>query len=109
MNNLILVQQDSGEFLLQGELTFSNINRKTVDILNNYAQPRRLIIDLVQIDRADSAGLALLIEWIKKAAKNQQQICFKNIPEQLVSLAALSGFDRSDFFIKHCKNQSTHG
>jgi len=109
VTNLTLIKQDSGEFLLQGELTFSNINKKTVEIIKNHAQIPHLIIDLVQIDRADSAGLAFLIEWIKNAVKNKQQICFKNIPEQLLALAALSGFDRSDFFIKHCTNHSLHG
>lgn len=109
MNQLTLVQQDSGELLLQGELTFDSINKKTSNILKNYRQKPHLVIDLVQIERADSAGLALLIEWIKQALKNNQKICFKNIPEQLLALAALSGFDRSDFFIKHCNNQSSHG
>ncbi len=109
MNKLTLSQQDSGEFLLQGELTFDSINKHTVDILKNQPKKPHLIIDLAAVERADSAGLALLIEWLKKAAKNNQQICFKNMPEQLLALATLSGIDHADFFIKHCSNQSSHG
>jgi phospholipid transport system transporter-binding protein len=109
VNTLTLTRQDSGEFLLQGELTFHSINKNTVDILKNHSKTPHLIIDLIDIERADSAGLALLIEWIKRALKNNQQLCFKNIPEQLLALAALSGIDRSDFFIKHCIKQTKHG
>jgi phospholipid transport system transporter-binding protein len=53
---------------------------------------------LSRVTNADSAGLALLIEWIKYTRSNRISLHFKNIPEQLLSLAKLSGFDQSSHF-----------
>jgi len=50
-------------------------------------------IDLQAVERADSAGVALLIEWQRAASKQQQTICFQNIPSQMRAIARLSGVD----------------
>jgi len=102
VDEIKLLKQDSGEYELHGELTFSRIDKNTARLLQNQTQTRHLVINLKPVKRADSAGLALLIEWIKQSMRHQQKICFKNIPEQLTALAVLSGFDNSDYFIQNC-------
>ncbi|WP_198244775.1 STAS domain-containing protein [methane-oxidizing endosymbiont of Gigantopelta aegis] len=106
MDNIKLLKQDSGEYKLHGELTFNRIDKNTARLLQNLTQTKHLVIDLSPVKRADSAGLALLIEWIKQSVRHQQKICFKNIPEQLTALAALSGFDNSDYFIQNCTTKA---
>jgi hypothetical protein len=39
-----------------------------------------------------------MIEWIKYSRQNRTQLSFKNIPEQLLNLAKLSGFDQTSHF-----------
>jgi phospholipid transport system transporter-binding protein len=55
-------------------------------------------INLSHVVCTDSAGLALMIEWIKYTRQHRIQLRFKNIPEQLRNLAKLSGFDKSSHF-----------
>lgn len=52
-----------------------------------------IIIDLKNVERADSAGVALLIEWQRAARQQQQTILFQNIPSQMLAIARLSGVD----------------
>jgi phospholipid transport system transporter-binding protein len=49
-----------------------------------------LEIDLANVPEGDSAGLALLIEWLRLARQRQQRVHFKNVPAQIAALARIS-------------------
>jgi phospholipid transport system transporter-binding protein len=51
-------------------------------------------IDLQAVERADSAGVALLIEWQRQAHRRQQDLRFQNTPSQMLAIARLSGVDK---------------
>jgi phospholipid transport system transporter-binding protein len=48
------------------------------------------VIDLAGVKASDSAGLALLIEWLSVAKGSNRSLRFENIPSQLQQLARLS-------------------
>ena len=48
------------------------------------------VIDLAAVTASDSAGLALLIEWLSVAKGANQALRYENIPCQLEQLARLS-------------------
>ncbi len=50
----------------------------------------RSVIDLAGVTASDSAGLALLIEWLSVAKAAGRSLRFENIPSQLQQLARLS-------------------
>lgn len=50
-----------------------------------------LTIDLEQVTQADSAGLALLIEWLRQARKANVSLTFANIPPQMQVLIRVNG------------------
>ena len=43
----------------------------------------QIIIDLSDAGRTDSAGIALLLEWVETARKQSLQIKFTNLPSQM--------------------------
>jgi len=47
-------------------------------------------VDLAGVTVSDSAGLALLIEWLSVAKNAGRELKFENIPTQLQQLARLS-------------------
>jgi len=51
---------------------------------------RAAVIDLAGVTASDSAGLALLIEWLSVAKAAGRALRFENIPSQLQQLARLS-------------------
>jgi phospholipid transport system transporter-binding protein len=48
------------------------------------------VIDLAGVTASDSAGLALLIEWLSVAKGANRTLRYENIPTQLQQLARLS-------------------
>lgn len=99
MNKLQIIEQDKGVFVLDGDLTFSSIDKDTVKSLTFLTSAKEVTLDLSRVQLTDSAGLALMIEWIKYARSKRTQTVFKNIPEQLRNLAKLSGLDKMSSLI----------
>lgn len=50
-----------------------------------------LQVDLSKVERADTSGLAWLLNLVKDLSKTQVEVRFSNIPDKLMNLAALSG------------------
>ncbi len=100
MTKLSIIDQGGGYFIIDGDLTFSTIDKQTVRAVDFLTKSKHITIDLGHVGSSDSAGLALMIEWIKYTRHHRSQIMFKNIPEQLLNLAKLSGFDKTSHFAK---------
>jgi phospholipid transport system transporter-binding protein len=84
----------TGSYLLSGELDFA-----TVPVLLERGRAMfaagapALRLDLGGVSRADSAGLALLIEWSRAARAAGQEIAFVNVPPQMFAMARVTGLD----------------
>ena len=100
MNTITINPQGNGQFTVTGDLTFACIDKKITRSFDFLSTADSITVDLSQVTHADSAGLTLLIEWIKEARNRKTVLKLNNIPDQLLTLAKLSGFDISDHFIK---------
>ncbi|MDO9270694.1 MAG: STAS domain-containing protein [Methylobacter sp.] len=98
MSRLNIIRESNGHFVIDGDLTFATIDKQTLKSFSFLKAAKEVTIDLSRVSNTDSAGLALMIEWIKYSRHNRTQIAFKNIPEQLLNLAKLSGFDQTSHF-----------
>ncbi len=54
----------------------------------------RVEIDLRGVVHSDSAGLALLVQWMRQARHAGKEIRFLNIPRQMLAIARVSSLDR---------------
>jgi phospholipid transport system transporter-binding protein len=106
MNKLTLVNEGPGRFIVDGDLTFSAMDKKTVSAFAFLASNKQITLDLGKVSNADSAGLALMLEWIKHARSKRVQLRFINIPGQLLNLAKLSGLDKLSYFISGTSSQA---
>jgi phospholipid transport system transporter-binding protein len=108
VSKLNIIKQGARHFVIEGDLTFATIDKHTLTSFSFLKAASQITIDLSRVTSTDSAGLALMIEWIKYSRENRTQIAFKNIPAQLLNLAKLSGFDQSSHFnedsIEHAQN-----
>jgi phospholipid transport system transporter-binding protein len=98
VSKLHIRDQGAGHFVVEGNLTFSTIDKNTVKSLDFLTAAKQVTVDLSGITLIDSAGLALMIEWIKYTRSKRIHLSFKNLPEQLLNLAKLSGFDEISHF-----------
>jgi phospholipid transport system transporter-binding protein len=88
-----LVENADGSWLLQGELGFMSVpsvlQHAGVDMLGK----EQITVDLKGVNRADSAGLALLVEWLRESEIAGNTIKFVNVPAQLLSIARVCGLE----------------
>jgi phospholipid transport system transporter-binding protein len=78
---------------VSGDLSFKTVPEFVSSNKNLFSSANSIDVDLSNVSRADSAGVALLIEWQRQAQKQKKSICFINIPSQMLSIVRLSGVD----------------
>ncbi len=86
-----------GVMRVRGELTFSTVEALRAPGVRALAAHDDAVVDLADVDRADSAGLALLVEWLRAARRRGARVRFANAPAQLRAIAGTSGLDRHIF------------
>lgn len=82
-----------------GALTFETVPDLYRNSASWFAGAGDLTIDLTQVDRTDSAGLALLIEWLRRAQAANRRLRFTNIPTQVQTLIRINGLQ--DALLNH--------
>jgi ABC-type transporter Mla MlaB component len=89
----------AGGFALRGSLTLGQVgpwrDRGRAALAANGGNDAGggLRISLAELTRVDSAGLALLVDWIAWARGAQRTLAFGDIPPALLALARLSGLE----------------
>ena len=93
-----LSAEPGGQVLLSGDLTFNSVPGLYKQLLNFSAENQRVsTVDLSGVQQADSAGLALLLEWQAMYAKYRDEVRegdkagfrIVNAPSGLIRLAKL--------------------
>jgi phospholipid transport system transporter-binding protein len=82
--------QDGDRSRVNGVLHFTTVTallRAGIEAIGN---GRAAVIDLSGVSDSDSAGLALLIEWLSVAKSENRSLRYENVPAQLHQLARLS-------------------
>jgi phospholipid transport system transporter-binding protein len=88
------LQRDTdGVIRLSGTLDFESAPRLYARTASIFAEGDDVVIDGSALDSANSAGLALLLEWLAEARRRECTMSFRVLPEALLALARLSGVD----------------
>jgi phospholipid transport system transporter-binding protein len=82
-----------GSWILTGDLNFSTVPALRAGPDFKATDRPRISIDLAGVTRSDSAGLALLIEWLRESERLGKSITFMNMPVQMQSIARVCGLD----------------
>ncbi|MDJ0955348.1 MAG: STAS domain-containing protein [Arenicellales bacterium] len=81
---------DSG-YDLSGNLTYETVPKLFGQITLDFSKSTSL--SLRNVERIDSAGLALLIEWSCLARKQNKQLVLKDLPASLRSMIDVGGLE----------------
>jgi len=85
---------EGGAVRVSGELSFETVPGLWREAAALLAEAQGdLAFDLQAVERTDSAGVALLVEWLRAAAERGLAIQFRNIPAQLLDIARVSGVE----------------
>ncbi|MDX2425828.1 MAG: STAS domain-containing protein [Cycloclasticus sp.] len=88
-----LKKLDTGEVQVSGTLGFTDVAALLKTSMGLFDGQVALVFDLERVEKTDSAGLALLLEWMTLARKSGQSITFKKIPKQMLEIAHVSGLE----------------
>lgn len=88
-----LEKSSEQQYALTGELSFESVPALSRSILPLLKDNTQLDISLDQVKRSDSAGVAMLVEWLRLAQQQQKTLRFLDIPEQMLSIVRVSGLD----------------
>jgi phospholipid transport system transporter-binding protein len=81
------------QFLISGDLNFTNVMSVYKKSLQQSQQCPELTFNFSQLKSSDSAGLALIIEWIKLAKQLNKPVRFTHLSADIMSLAKAAGID----------------
>ncbi len=86
-----IAESAPGRYAVRGSLTFATARRARDEGLRALASaPEPSIeVDLGEVGAADSAGLAVLIEWLAWARRSGRGLRFSRVPETLCAIARI--------------------
>ena len=77
-----------------GPLVFATARRaRAAGLAAVRAAQSALVIDCAALGPTDSAGLAVLLDWLAEARQTGRHLRFENLPEDLLRLARISAVD----------------
>jgi phospholipid transport system transporter-binding protein len=82
-----LTDLGAGRFALSGDMTFDTAGQILRQSEEPFEEHTRIEVDLSGVEDTDSAGLALLLEWITWANHTVREIRFLEMPEKIRAIA----------------------
>ena len=84
-----------GRIVVSGELTFATARdaRLAGSLVLEGSSAPSFVIDCAGVVRADSAGLAVLLDWLAWARRKSRPVRLENLPASLVAIAKISEVD----------------
>ncbi len=96
MNLAAIVKQDN-RLIVSGDLTFATVNALWQQSLSLLSNSPELNFDFSGAKTVNSAGLALLIEWIKYARQHKKNLHFSQLPDEFRSIGEAAGIPNNWF------------
>ena len=102
MSTATLTTTAAGQLAVAGPMTFATAGellRASQALFPTLMAPdlmgaaSGIAINLQKVSTVDSAGLALLLEWLRWGRSGRRAVAFHHLPEKLVAIARLSGVD----------------
>jgi phospholipid transport system transporter-binding protein len=88
-------EPSSGRIVVTGELTFATARdaRQLGMLVLESSRGDRIVVDCAGVTRADSAGLAVLLDWLSWGRRKSRAVSLENLPASLIAIARISEVD----------------
>jgi phospholipid transport system transporter-binding protein len=88
-------EPSSGRVVVTGALTFATARdaRQLGLLVLEGSRAERIVVDCSGVTRADSAGLAVLLEWLAWSRRKSRPVALQHLPASLVAIARISEID----------------
>lgn len=79
-------QAGAGQINVSGGLDARSVPSLLRDSRRWFAGSGDIVVDLSQVERADSAGVALLLDWWRQSRDKSISISYKDAPSQMLDI-----------------------
>ena len=93
-----LTDLGGGKFALSGDVSFRTAESVLRASNGMFDHGGEVQVDLSQVSQTDSAGMALMLEWLSRANNAGGQLRFAGVPEKIKAIAVTAEID--DFLEK---------
>ena len=84
-----LTDAGAGRFRLAGWVGFTTVMVILEKSRELFGEASEITIDLADVEYINSAGLALLIEWLRWAKSKERTLRFENVPATALAMASI--------------------
>ncbi len=85
-----MIEREAGRLVIKVPMVMANA-RGLLEAGRSALQPGEKVFDLAQVDDADSSAVAVMLGWLRVAARSRSTLKFAHIPAGVRSLAELYG------------------
>ncbi len=93
LKGLSLTSSGAGLIAVKGPVTFATAGTLLDTGRALFAGQPAVTVNLREVTNVDSAGLALLLEWLRQARAERRTVLFQCVPDKLLAIARLSGVE----------------
>ena len=83
-----------GRYRVTGSLQFDTVAEALQASRAIFDEHKQIELDLEGVESTDSAGLALLVEWVGLAHRESRSLVFRHLPKQALALAHISEVEK---------------
>jgi phospholipid transport system transporter-binding protein len=88
-----VVEEGKGRYVVGAPLRFDTVPAIWLATRDLFRGRASVTVDFRRVGEVDSAGLALLVEWMRAARREGAEVHFENIPRQMQAMARVSGLE----------------
>jgi len=88
---MVEMREEGDRLRVCGDLTFETV--AAIARKERRWKEQSPTVDLGAVSACDSAGLALLIDWRRRARREGVELVYRNVPDRLLKLARISEVD----------------
>jgi len=89
----VVVRHEGSVCHVGGTLDFTTATQVLQDVSRIIEAEPNLTVDLGEVAHSNSAGLALLVEWLAVARRAEHELSFERVPDGLAQLARVCQVD----------------
>mgnify|MGYP001187688691 FL=1 len=86
-------ERDGATLRVSGELNFASVANLWRETGPLFAADPPIQIDLGRVSHSNSAGVALLVDWLSQARYRQRDLVFLNVPAQMRAIIQVADLD----------------
>ena len=93
MASFAIAAAEGGRLVATGELSFETAARALQQGNGLIGRGGRWVVDLSHVESGDSAGVAVLVEWLATARSVDATVRYEGIPPQMLAIARISDLE----------------